>query len=48
VVDEKEAAFQYDAIWMPRGSKFIFTSPRRFHYLAVKEGKMFFVEEELD
>ncbi len=48
VVDEKESTAQYDAIWMPRGAKFTFTSPRRFHYLAVKEGRMFLVEEELD
>jgi hypothetical protein len=48
VVDDKEAAHQYDGIWMPRGAKFTFTAPKKFYYLAVKEGNMVLVEEELD
>jgi hypothetical protein len=48
VVEDKEAAHQYDAIWMPRGGRFTFTAPKKFHYLAVNDGNMVLVEEELD
>ncbi len=48
VVNEAEAARQYDGIWNVRGEKLIFDSPKKFHYLGVREGKMYLVEEETE
>jgi len=48
VVEDKEASHQYDAIWMPRGEPLRFVGPTRFRYLAVKEGSIYMVEEQLD
>ena len=48
VVEDREASHQYDAIWMPRGETLRFVGPTRFRYLAVKEGSIYMVEEQLD
>jgi len=48
VVDEAEAAHHYDAIWTPPDSRLVFDTRKRFHYLAMKEGKLFLVEEETE
>jgi hypothetical protein len=48
VVEDRESSHQYDAIWMPRGEPLRFVSPTRFRYLAVKEGNIYMVEEQLD
>jgi Tol biopolymer transport system component len=48
VVEDKEASHQYDAIWMPRGETLRFVGSTRFRYLAVKEGSIYMVEEQLD
>jgi len=48
VVEDREASHQYDAIWMPRGETLRFVAPTRFRYLAVKEGSIYMVEEQLD
>lgn len=48
VVDELEAAQGYDAIWSVRGQKMLFDTYKQFHYMAVKNGKIFLVEEETD
>jgi WD40 repeat protein len=48
VVDEGEAVRQYDGIWNVRGEKLIFDSPKKFHYLGVREGKIYLVEEETE
>ena len=48
VVDQKEAAHHYDAIWNVPEAKFLFDNRKQFHYLAVKEGDIFLVEEEVE
>ena len=48
VVDDRESTHQYDAIWNVRDGKLPIDSPTRFHYLAVKQGNIYLVEEELE
>jgi hypothetical protein len=48
VVDGHEAAHRYQSIWTLPDARLPFDSRRKFHYLAVKEGSMFLVEEELE
>ena len=48
VVDAAESAHRYDAIWQVRGERVIFDTPAKFHYLAVKKGNIYLVEEEVD
>ncbi len=48
VVDDREPAQGYDTIWLPRGEALRFFAPTRFRYLAVKDGAIYAVEEQLD
>lgn len=48
VVDEKEAAHRYDAIWTVPEARLLFDGRRKFHYLAVKEGNVYSVEEDVE
>lgn len=48
VVEDREAAHQYEAIWLPRGQALRFVGPTRFCYLAVKQGNIYLVQEQLD
>lgn len=48
VVDDRESAARYDAIWNVRGGKIHFAPQKKFYYLAVKEGNLYRVEEEID
>jgi Tol biopolymer transport system component len=48
VVGDKEGTYQYDAIWMPRGEALRFVAPTRFRYLAVKDGNIYAVEEQVE
>lgn len=48
VVDDREAAHRYEGVWNVRGRKLLFDTRRRFHYMAVKDGSMYLVEEEID
>ena len=45
---EAEAAQRYDMIWNPPDSRLIFDTRKRFHYLGLKEGKLFLVEEDTE
>src|SRR3972149_4558487 len=40
VVNDRPASHQYDAIWLAHGQKLPFDSPKKFHYLAIKEGSI--------
>lgn len=46
VLDGKEEK-QYDVIITIRGGRIVFDSDERFHYLAVKDNKLYLVEKEL-
>jgi Tol biopolymer transport system component len=48
VVDDQEAAHRYQSIWNIQGTRLLFDSRKKFHYLAAKEGSVYLVEEELD
>ena len=48
VVEDKESSHQYDAIWLPRGEPLRFVGPTRFRYLAVKDGNIYQVDEQID
>jgi WD40 repeat protein len=48
VVDDLEAAHHYEAIWNVRGQKLLFDQRKKFHYLGLKQGSIFLVEEEID
>jgi hypothetical protein len=48
VVDDQEAAHRYDAIWNAGGEKLRFDHRKKFHYMAIKEGNILLVEEEVD
>jgi len=48
VVDEEEAEQAYDEIWTVPEARLIFDTPHRFHYLAIREGTILLIEEELD
>lgn len=47
VVEDQEAAHHYQEIWTSPDAKLNFDDPQRFHYLGLKEGQIFLVEEEL-
>ncbi|MDD4267376.1 MAG: hypothetical protein PHO07_04985 [Pirellulales bacterium] len=48
VVDGRAAAHRYESIWNPPGAQLLFDYRDRFHYLAVKEGEAFLVEEKIE
>jgi len=48
VVDDQQAAHRYEGVWNVRGRKLLFDTRRRFHYMAVKDGNMYLVEEEIE
>ena len=48
VVDDQEAAHQYESIWLDRGRKMPFDQRKKFHYLGLKQGQIYLVEEEFD
>jgi Tol biopolymer transport system component len=48
VVDDQEAAHRYQSIWNIQGTRLLFDSRKKFHYLAVKDKNVYLVEEELD
>lgn len=47
VVEDQEAAHHYQEIWTSPNAKLNFDDPQRFHYLGLKQGQIFLVEEEL-
>ena len=47
VVEDQEAAHHYEEIWTSPDAKLIFDDAQRFHYLGLKQGQLFLVEEEL-
>lgn len=47
VVEDQEAAHHYQEIWTSPAAKLVFDDPQRFHYLGLKDGQIFLVEEEL-
>lgn len=47
VVEDQEAAHHYREIWTSPDAKLHFDDPQRFHYLGLREGQIFLVEEEL-
>lgn len=48
VVDDKDSDRLFDEIWNPPGVRLLFDSPKKFHYMAIKENQLFQVEEEID
>ena len=48
LVDSPGRARGARAIWLAPGDGLSFTSRKRFHYLAVREDKLYLVEEELE
>ena len=48
VVDDLEAAHHYDSIWNVRGQNLLFDQRKEFHYLGLKQGSIFLVEEDFD
>jgi hypothetical protein len=48
VVGDREAAHRYDAIWTVPEARFLFDGPKTFHYLALKEGNVYLVQEEIE
>ena len=48
VVDGQEGAQRYQSIWTVPEARLIFDSPRKFHYLAVKDDDILLVEEEVE
>lgn len=48
VVDEAEAAHQYTIILNPPDTRLIFDTRKRFHYMAVKDGNLYLVEEDME
>ncbi len=48
VVDDREAAHRYQSIWTLPEARLLFDGRQKFHYLAVKEGSIFLVEEEIE
>jgi len=47
VVDGREADHRYQAIWNVPQSGLLFDSATKFHYLALKDGGVYLVEEEI-
>ena len=47
VVDEKEAAHRYDEIWTTPDARMPFDGPTQFHYLGLKAGNIYLVEEQI-
>ncbi len=48
VVDDRESAHQYEAIWMPRGQSLRFLHRNAIGYLGVRSGQIYRVEDELE
>jgi len=48
VVGDREAAHRYDAIWTLPEARFLFDGPKTFHYLALKQGSVYLVQEEIE
>ena len=48
VVDDQEAAHRYEAIWTVPDARLIFDAQKKYHYLGLKEGNLYLVEEETD
>jgi hypothetical protein len=48
VVDERPASHRYQAIWTVSEARLPFQNRTTFHYLAVKDGDIFLVEEDVD
>ncbi|MBN2477525.1 MAG: PD40 domain-containing protein [Pirellulales bacterium] len=48
VVDDQEAARRYEAIWTVPEARLPFDSAKRFHYLGLKQGNVYLVEEDVD
>ncbi len=48
VVDDREARHRYEAIWTVAESRFLFEGRSEFQYMALKEGRIYLVEERID
>jgi dipeptidyl aminopeptidase/acylaminoacyl peptidase len=48
VIDDREATHRYDSIWNVQGARLLFDSHKSFHYMAIKDGNIILVEEEVD
>jgi hypothetical protein len=48
VVEDKASRESFDAIWLAPGERIPFDSPKKFHYLAVRDRVIYLVEEELE
>jgi len=46
-IGDQQAAHRYQAIWNVPQSGLLFDGPRKFHYLALKGGSVYLVEEEI-
>ena len=44
----RKPSHRYESIWNIQGTRLLFDSRKKFHYLALKEGNIYLVEEELD
>jgi hypothetical protein len=43
-----EARHRYEAIWSVPDARFVFDGPKQFHYLGIKGGNIYLVEEEIE
>jgi WD40 repeat protein len=43
-----EANHRYEAIWSVPDARFVFDGPKKFHYLGIKAGNIYLVEEEIE
>jgi dipeptidyl aminopeptidase/acylaminoacyl peptidase len=48
VVEDKPSRETFDAVWLAPGERIPFDSPKKFHYLAVRNREIYLVEEELE
>ena len=48
MVDDRPAARRYEAIWNVPAARFSFDGRKTFHYLAVQDGNVLLVEEEIE